>query len=123
MDPIPPQHDITLPLKPNEQKPKLPTALFGLLAYISILFLVPLFLSDKGTFERFHSVQGGVLFVCSAIGLGVSYILGAFIGSILFATVIVLEVALTIIGTRNVLLGLREGLPFLDRIAGLFLHD
>lgn len=123
MNEIPPQHDITLPLKPNEQKPKLPTALFGLLAYISILFLVPLFLSAKGTFERFHSVQGGVLFVTSALVLTISYLLGPSIGSVLFATVIVLEVSLAIIGTRNILQGSREGLPFLDRIAGIFLHD
>jgi len=117
MDQIPasPIPDIRLPLKPNQER-KLPTAVIGLLSYLSLLCFVPLLLEKPGTFERYHAVQGTALFVASLIGMGIGKLLPPGIGSVVFASVVVLEIVLAVVGTRNVALGQREALPFLGRL-------
>ncbi len=93
-----------------------PYAVIGLLSYLSILCIVPLFVCAPKTFERFHAMQGTLLFVTSLILGGVSLALPAAMGSVLLSSTYVLTVVEVIIGTRSVLNGIREPLPFFGTV-------
>lgn len=108
---------VQLPVMPNAPRtPQTPTALLGMLSYIHLLCLVPLFSSAPGSFEAFHALQGLWLAILGTIGLAVSAALPGVIGSVLFSTILVAQFVLTIIGTRNVYLGQRERLPLLGML-------
>ena len=62
--------------KVNEDAPKTSTSttididmtkLYAVLAYLGILFVIPLFMSKDSEFVRFHTNQGIVLFIASVI--------------------------------------------------------
>ncbi len=90
--------------------------ILGVLAYIWILFLVPLLAAKDSRFARFHALQGAALFV---VGVGVSFIewilpYGLWmLGRLLWLGV----VALAIVGIINALQGRGRPLPL---IGGLF---
>ena len=49
---------------------------FAILAYLGILFLVPLLAAPNSRFARYHANQGIVLFLATVVVTGVFYILG-----------------------------------------------
>ena len=88
----------------------------AVLAYIWILFLIPLFAAKDSAYARFHALQGAALFV---VGVGVSiveWILPyslSILGRLLWLGVL----ALAIIGSINAIQGRGRALPV---IGGLF---
>ena len=94
-----------------------PYAVIGLLSYISILCLVPLFICAPKSFEKFHALQGTMLFLSSIALGGISLMVPPAVGSVLISTTLVLSIVYVIIGTRNVMYGAREALPFFGRIS------
>ncbi len=93
---------------------------FGVLAYIGILFLVPL-LAGKTEFTRFHANQGLVLFLAEiALGI-VSGVLSAipFIGiiGILISSLIgVVSLVFMVLGIVNAAQGEMKELPVIGSI-------
>lgn len=52
---------------------------FGILAYIGILFLVPLFAAKDSQYARFHTNQGLVLFIAEVIlNIAAKIVIGIF---------------------------------------------
>ena len=49
------------------KKDKEENKVYGALAYIGILFLIPLLVAPKSKFAKFHANQGCVLFIAEAI--------------------------------------------------------
>lgn len=99
---------------------EVPYALIGLLSYCNVLALVPLFVCAPKSFEKFHSLQGTALFLLVNVTWGIAaYALPPAYGSVLFACAAVLHLVLTVIGTRNVLRGLREPLPLVGDLTRL----
>ena len=94
-----------------------PLHALGLLSYLSILFLVPLAMSPKRSFERFHAEQGATLFGVWALGMAVASAFPRSLSWAVFDFVHIVTAVLMVVGTRNVILGVREGLPFIERIA------
>ena len=97
----------------------------GILAYLGILVLIPIFACKGSRFARFHSNQGLVLLlacvaynivygIINAILLAISWRL-AFIGTILSLVGIVFLV-LAIIGIVNVCNGRAKELPLIGKI-------
>lgn len=97
----------------------------GVLAYLSLLVLVPIFAAKESRFARFHANQGLVLFIASAI-FGVarwilSEILLAISWRLYFVTVIIsllglVFLALAIIGIVNAATGKAKELPVIGQI-------
>lgn len=93
---------------------------FGVLAYIGILWLVPL-CAGKTEFTRFHANQGLVLFLAELV-LGIaSGILAAipfigFVGGIVGGLVSLAGVVLMIIGIINAAQGQMKELPVIGGI-------
>jgi uncharacterized membrane protein len=92
--------------------------IFAILAYIGILFLVPLLAAPQSKFARYHTNQGVVLFLATLVlcmGLGIlSFI--PFVGcvtSILFVAVFVAAFVFMILGIINAAGGLCKPLPFI----------
>lgn len=86
--------------------------LIALLSYISILFLIPLFLAKDSKFARFHVNQGILLFI-------VSFILGLlsaipFIG-IVFKILNVVAFVFAILGIINAVQGKAKELPIIGK--------
>ncbi len=91
---------------------------FGILAYIGILFLVPLLAAPESKFAKFHANQGLTLFIAECI-LGVAWwilvfipVLGWLIGFAAWVTLIVLSV----MGLINAANGKMEKLPLVGDI-------
>lgn len=80
------------------------------LAYIWILFFLPLVVCPKSPFGRFHANQGLVLFVMSTIGTSILRLI-PLIGKALAAVFGVLMVILAIMGIINALSGKAQELP------------
>ena len=91
----------------------------SIFAYISILFLIPLFAANDNKFARFHANQGLVLFLTSiAVGI-VSNILSWIIwpiGSLVSVVGSLGILALAIIGIINVVQLEAKPLPFIGEI-------
>lgn len=87
---------------------------FGVLAYIGILFLVPLLAAPKSKFAKFHANQGCVLFIAGVVlsFIWVIPILGWIIG--FFGGIFVLVLA--IMGIINALNGEMKKLPLIGDI-------
>lgn len=87
---------------------------YGILAYIGILFLVPLLAAPKSKFAKFHANQGCVLFIAEVV---ISFVLvipvlgwiAGFVGGI--ATLV-----LAIMGLINAANGKMEKLPLIGDI-------
>lgn len=93
---------------------------FGVLAYIGILFLVPL-LAGKTEFTRFHANQGLVLFlaelVLSVAGTVLSFIpFVGFVGVIITSLIGVVSLVFMIIGIVNAAQGQMKELPVIGSI-------
>lgn len=87
---------------------------YGVLAYIGILFLVPLLAAPESKFAKFHANQGCVLFLAGLVSSFVliipilGWIAGFFGGIFVFV--------LAIMGIVNALNGKMEKLPLLGNI-------
>ena len=110
--------------KPASEKVKTPSTdakdieenkVFGVLAYIGILFLVPLLAAPKSKFAKFHANQGCVLFIAGAIlsFIWVIPVLGWIVG--FFGGIFLLVLA--ILGIINALNGKMEKLPVIGDIS------
>jgi uncharacterized membrane protein len=88
--------------------------IYAVLAYIGILFIIPLLAAKDSPFAKFHANQGCVLFIASVI-LGVVAVipvlgwLAAFVGGI--GTLV-----LAIMGIINAINGKMEKLPLIGDI-------
>lgn len=89
----------------------------GILAYIGILFLVPLLAAPKSKFARFHTNQGLVLFLAEII-LGVAagiLSLIPIVGWIVRGVVGVVGLVLMILGIVNAANGKAKELPVIGK--------
>lgn len=100
--------------------------IMAVIAYIGILFLVPLLAAKESKFARFHTNQaivlliaeiavGFVLGVVSAILLAISPVL-AILSSLLSAAVSIVSIVFTIIGIVNAATGKAKELPLIGSI-------
>ena len=88
----------------------------GILAYISILVLVPIFAAKESPFARFHANQGLILFIVEVAASLISNILGGFIISLLMWAVNVVCTVFSIIGIVNAAKGKCVALPIIGGI-------
>ena len=95
----------------------------GVLAYIGILVLIPIFAGKDSKFARFHANQGLVLFVCELIvSVVISGILGnipgiGFVFDIVGALLSIFGFVLMIIGIVNAAGGKAKKLPVIGGIS------
>ncbi len=92
----------------------------GVLAYLSILVLIPLFAAKDSKFARFHTNQGLVLFICEVAVWIITAILGGIpiLGVIISIVGWLLNIAflvLAIIGIVNVVNGKAKELPVIGK--------
>ncbi|MFA6446214.1 MAG: hypothetical protein WCW14_03125 [Candidatus Paceibacterota bacterium] len=81
----------------------------GILSYLSILVLIPIFTQNKSEFVKFHANQGLILLITHVIG---QVVLGSFVhlyGLVSLFSILIL--ALIIIGIMNVLNNQMKQLP------------
>ena len=95
----------------------------GILAYLSILVLIPIFAAKDSKFARFHANQGLLLLIASIATSLISNIVGILnlslfgvIFSIFFGLVDLLILALAIIGIVNAAQGKAKDLPIIGNI-------
>ena len=94
--------------------------LMGLLAYLSILVLVPILAASDSKFARFHANQGLLLLICEAVWSAVSGVLGVIFFWIPFislplSALNVVFLVFTIIGIVNVCNGEEKELPIIGK--------
>lgn len=97
---------------------------FAVLAYIGLLFLVPLLAAPKSRFARFHTNQGIVLFLASVgayiaamiVAFGLSFIpfLGC-LGVALLPLILLTALVFTVMGIINAASGLFKPLPLIGK--------
>ena len=80
----------------------------GILAYLSILVLIPILSGNKSSFVKFHTNQGLVLFIVWIVGRIVLTFVGLWMLQGLFSLIIL---ALSILGIVNVANGMTKELP------------
>ena len=90
----------------------------GILAYISILVLVPIFAAKESPFARFHANQGLILFLIEVAVSIISKFLGGlfvigFIISLLMAAINVVCVVFSVLGIVNAAKGKCVALPII----------
>ena len=91
---------------------------FAILAYLGILFIVPLLAAPNSKFARYHANQGLVLFITWLVVLVVSFIfilipvLGTIIRVLLYLSIL----ALLVIGIVNASQGKAKALPLIGGI-------
>ncbi len=91
--------------------------LMGVLSYLGILLLIPLFAGNKNSpYLKHHLNQGIGLFVARAIIEGLSRLLKNSFLSWGFGVIGVVLFILTVMGIIYALQGTRKSLPFLDQI-------
>lgn len=88
----------------------------GILAYISILVLVPIFAAKESPFARFHANQGLILLIVEVAASLISNILGGVIISLLMWAVNVVCTVFSIIGIVNAAKGKCVALPIIGGI-------
>lgn len=99
----------------------------GILAYLGILFLVPLLAAKDSQYARFHTNQGSVLFIFDIvmwiISLVVNFVITfaslgilSFVGTIISNLLGLLCLALTIVGIVNACSGEPKKLPIIGGI-------
>lgn len=101
---------------------------FGILAYIGILFLVPLFAAKDSQYARFHTNQGLVLFIAEVIlNIAAKIVIGIFsvaslgllavpISIVLNLVVWAFSVGFMILGIVNACSGEAKVLPVIGNI-------
>lgn len=87
--------------------------IFAVLAYLGILFLVPLLVAKESRFARYHTNQGVVLFIAGMIGGVLSVI--PFVGCIIMPLVIIGVVILMVMGIINAAKGECKPLPLIGQ--------
>jgi uncharacterized membrane protein len=96
----------------------------GILAYLGILFLVPLIVSKNDPFVKFHVKQGLVLFCLELIVSFVGYGFGYGFGLLVFLPIVeLLNLAIlvfVIIGIINVANHQQKELPIVGHFASMF---
>ena len=93
----------------------------GILAYISILVLVPILVAKESKFARFHANQGLVLFIASIVSGIIIGILGMFpfigwIFRLAGAAIEIITIVLMVIGIVNAANGKAKELPIIGSI-------
>ncbi|MEX0930154.1 MAG: hypothetical protein WDZ79_00585 [Candidatus Paceibacterota bacterium] len=106
--------------RPTESKPadEHSEVLMGVLAYIGILFIVPLLVAKDSAFAQYHAKQGAVLFIAEVATMFFSAIpiLGWFIGPI----VMLVWFVFAVIGIINVVQKQQKPLPLIGGLAKHF---
>ena len=85
----------------------------AILAYIGLLFLVPLFAAKESKFAQFHTNQGILLFIVGIAGAIIALL--PIIGWILAPVISLATLALTILGIVNVCQGKAKELPIIGK--------
>ena len=85
----------------------------AILAYLGLLFLVPLFAAKDSPYARYHTNQGILLFVVQTIGIAATQI--PYAGWIAGAIVNVFTTALLVIGLINAFKGEAKELPVIGK--------
>ena len=101
-----------------EEKDIADNKVMAILAYLWILFLIPLFAAKESKFARFHANQGIILFIASiAVGIA-SFILGLIpiVGAIIGWLLIICLFVFYILGIVNAVQGKAKELPFIGGI-------
>lgn len=99
--------DITAEMDPKDIEDN---KVMAVLAYIGILFLVPLFAAKESKYARFHTNQGLVLFLAGLIGGAASGIIW-----ILAPVVSIASLIFTILGIINAAQGKAKELPLIGK--------
>jgi uncharacterized membrane protein len=91
--------------------------IFAVLAYLGILFLVPLLAAKESPFARYHTNQGVVLFlsaiICSIGGMILSFI--PFVGCLATPTVMIAILVFVVLGIINAAKGECKPLPLIGQ--------
>jgi uncharacterized membrane protein len=91
--------------------------IFAVLAYISILFLVPLLAAKESRFARYHTNQGVVLFlagvICGIAGMILSFI--PFVGCLVMPAVLIAILVFVVLGIINAAQGVCKPLPLIGQ--------
>lgn len=87
--------------------------LMAILAYLSLLFLVPLLAAKESPFARYHTNQGVILFIIHTVGVLLTQI--PEVGWIVGAIISVFTTVLTIIGILNAYNGKAKELPLVGK--------
>ena len=85
----------------------------AVLAYLGLLFLVPLFAAKESPFARYHTNQGMLLFIAEFVGVIATAV--PFVGWIAGALISVFTTALFIIGIINAMKGEAKELFFIGK--------
>ncbi len=91
--------------------------IFAVLAYLGILFLVPLLAAKDSSFARYHTNQGVVLFlaaiICSVGGAILSLV--PFVGCLVMPAVMVAILVFVVLGIINAAQGVCKPLPVIGQ--------
>ncbi len=88
----------------------------ALLAYLGILFLVPLLAAKEDEFAKYHAKQGLALFILMIVGLSITVV--PVIGQLSSAVITLLWIILLVIGLGNVAQKKKSPLPFIGKYSG-----
>lgn len=90
---------------------------FAVLAYLGILFLVPLLAAKESRFARYHTNQGVVLFlsgIVCAFGGGILSLV-PFVGCLVMPAVLVAILVFVVLGIINAVQGVCKPLPVIGQ--------
>jgi len=92
------------------------------IAYLGILFLVPLLAAKDSPFAQYHAKQGLILFIASLCGFFIGLIFGfiPIINLLIWIIIMALIFALFLIGLFNALNGKTKPLPVIGELAKKF---
>ena len=85
----------------------------AILAYLSLLFLVPLLSAKESPFARYHTNQGIIVFIIHAVGVMLTQI--PEVGWVVGAVISLFTTVLTIIGILNAYNGKAKELPLVGK--------
>lgn len=103
--------DITAEMDPKDIEDN---KIMAVLAYIGLLFLVPLFAAKESKFARFHTNQGLVLYLLGIAGVVVNII--PILGQIASFVVVIAQIVFMILGIINAAQGKAKELPIIGKI-------
>lgn len=110
----------------SEENKKLETMdlVMGVLCYLAIFILIPIFVVKDSKFVRFHIKQGLPLFLIDLVTAVLGFLLGwiPVVGTILgwiFTAIGLVLLALSVLGIVNVVQGKEEELPLVGQVLAL----